>query len=87
MERYQVFIECVDGCGQGQTHDVNKLERVWSWLDFSFASDAETQLWWVKDRQAEKVVAEMHAEESWLKKFGDPREFISHLRLHFGWIE
>lgn len=87
MKRYQVFMESVDGCGQGQTHDLDTLELAWSWLDLTFASDAVAQLWWVKDRQACKAVADMSTEDSWNKKYGDPREFISNLRLSYGWAE
>ena len=79
MKRYQVFMENVGGSGQGQTHDVDTLELAWSWLDLSFSSDAAAQLWWIKDRQTGKAVAEMQTENSWSQKYGDPFGFVAHL--------
>lgn len=80
-------MENADGCGQGQTYDVETLELAWSWLDLRFATDAVAQLWWVKDRQAGKAVAEMATNDLWNQKTGGPSQFVAYISQRYDWLE
>lgn len=85
MKRYQVFLENPDGSGKGQLYEAEALERVWSWLDLTFSGDDVARLWWVKDKEAKMVAADMHSEKSWLNQFSSREEFSAHLYGKHGW--
>jgi len=84
-KRHQVFLENPDGSGQGKLYDVASLDLAWSWFSLTFENDAPAQLWWIKDREAEKVVAGMQTASQWLHEFDGPDDFNAILKYRHQW--
>lgn len=87
MSRYQTFIEEAEEQGVGELADLETIAQCWAWLDVQFDDQPQNRLWWIKDREQERVASAMHCGDIWQAECETPAVFILWLGMFFGWDE